>query len=186
MQPWALVTPASRGIGLELVKRLLRTTDVPVVATARKDLDQVRENALSGLNDVKEDRLHLLEVDMLGKPGQRPVSSAKPSLLSNTLYRRILHLLRGLRSRLLLPQEIFLPPPRLLHSRHPLPGKITLADRLRRRSAYLSHQHPRSHDNDQALLSLPSPKSHRALYTIGPPSPSSLGQYECACRQHQR
>ena len=66
MQPWALVTPASRGIGLELARRLLQTTKVPVVATARKDLDQTKENVLSGLKDVKEDRLHVLRIDVLG------------------------------------------------------------------------------------------------------------------------
>lgn len=66
MQPWALVSPSSRGIGLELARRLLQTTKVPIVATARKDLDQTRENVLSGLEDVSEDRLHVLKVDVLG------------------------------------------------------------------------------------------------------------------------
>lgn len=66
MQPWALVTPASRGIGLELARRLLQTTHVPVVATARKDLDQTKEHVLSGLKDVKEDRLNVVKVDVLG------------------------------------------------------------------------------------------------------------------------
>ncbi|PPJ53368.1 hypothetical protein CBER1_00957 [Cercospora berteroae] len=65
MKPFALVTPASRGIGLELVRRLLQTTSVPVVATARKDLDQVRENVLSGLKDVSEERLHVVNLDVL-------------------------------------------------------------------------------------------------------------------------
>lgn len=67
MQPWALVSPASRGIGLELVRQLLQTTTVPIVATARKDLDQTRENVLTGLKNVNEDRLHVLKVDVLGK-----------------------------------------------------------------------------------------------------------------------
>ena len=67
MQPWALVSPASRGIGLELTRRLLQTTSVPIVATARKDLDQTRENVLSGLRDVKEDRLHVVKLDVLGE-----------------------------------------------------------------------------------------------------------------------
>jgi len=67
MQPWALVTPASRGIGLELARRLLRTTDVPIITTARKDLDQTRENLLSGIDGVSEDRLHVLKVDVLGR-----------------------------------------------------------------------------------------------------------------------
>ena len=67
MQPWALVTPASRGIGLELARRLLQTTKVPVIATARKDLDQTKENVFNGLKDVKEDRLNVLKVDFLGE-----------------------------------------------------------------------------------------------------------------------
>jgi len=67
MQPWALVTPASRGIGLELARRLLQTTKVPIVATARKDLDQTRENVLNGLDGVSEDRLHVLKIDVLGR-----------------------------------------------------------------------------------------------------------------------
>lgn len=67
MQPWALVSPASRGIGLELARRLLQTTNVPIVATARKDLDQTRENILHGLDGVREDRLHVLKIDVLGR-----------------------------------------------------------------------------------------------------------------------
>lgn len=66
MQPWALVTPASRGIGLELARRLLRTSNIPVVATARNDLDQTREHVLGGLKDVKEERLHVLKINVLG------------------------------------------------------------------------------------------------------------------------
>lgn len=66
MQPWALVSPSSRGIGHELARRLLQTTKVPIVATARKDLDQTREHVLSGLDGVSEDRLHVLKVDVLG------------------------------------------------------------------------------------------------------------------------
>ncbi|KAF2172408.1 hypothetical protein M409DRAFT_17641 [Zasmidium cellare ATCC 36951] len=65
MQPWALVSPASRGIGLELARRLLQTSKVPVVATARKDLDQTKENVLSGLSRVDEGRLHVVKLDVL-------------------------------------------------------------------------------------------------------------------------
>lgn len=67
MNPWALVTPASRGIGLELARRLLVSTKVPVVATARKDVDEAKESILSGLNDVDGNRLHVLQLDVLGR-----------------------------------------------------------------------------------------------------------------------
>lgn len=66
MKAWAFVSPSSRGIGLALAQRLLQTTSIPVVATARSDPDQTRESVLTGLRDVKEDRLHVLQLDVLG------------------------------------------------------------------------------------------------------------------------
>ncbi|KAK4569556.1 hypothetical protein LTR86_003319 [Recurvomyces mirabilis] len=65
MQPWALVTPASRGIGLEFARRLLQTTNIPIVATARKHVDQTTENILSGLDNVVEERLKVYKLDVL-------------------------------------------------------------------------------------------------------------------------
>ncbi|GAM89720.1 hypothetical protein ANO11243_077590 [Dothideomycetidae sp. 11243] len=65
MNPWSLVTPASRGIGLQIARQILQTSSVPVVATARKDLDQMKENILSGLDGVDESRLHVLRADVL-------------------------------------------------------------------------------------------------------------------------
>ncbi|KAK8212844.1 hypothetical protein M8818_003009 [Zalaria obscura] len=65
MQPWALISPTSRGIGLEVARRLLKTTEIPIVATARKDLDKTREQLLTGFDNVKEDRLHVLKLDVL-------------------------------------------------------------------------------------------------------------------------
>ena len=87
MKPWSLVTPASRGIGLQVARQLLQTSSVPVVATARKDLDQTRENILTGLDNVEESRLHVFKVDVLGtffSPLQR-----RPLTL---LRRRVYHL----------------------------------------------------------------------------------------------
>ena len=65
VQPWSLVTPASRGIGLQLARRLLKTTSLPVVATARRNLDETKEKILDGL-DVDESRLDVLELDVKG------------------------------------------------------------------------------------------------------------------------
>lgn len=65
MSAWALITPASRGIGLAVTRRVLQTTKVAVVATARKDLDKTREDVLGGL-DVDESRLTVLKVDVTG------------------------------------------------------------------------------------------------------------------------
>lgn len=66
MQPWALISPASRGIGLHLARHLLQNTKLPIVTTARKDLDQAKELILDGLHDVDQKRLNVLKLDVLG------------------------------------------------------------------------------------------------------------------------
>ena len=63
---WSLVTPASRGIGFYLTRHLLQNTQIPVVATARKDVQDVKKRMLDGLPDVDSDRLTVLEVDVTG------------------------------------------------------------------------------------------------------------------------
>lgn len=65
VQPWLLVTPASRGIGFQLARRLLKTTDLPVVATARSKQDETKSKLLEGL-DVDEKRLDVLPLDVTG------------------------------------------------------------------------------------------------------------------------
>lgn len=66
MHPWALISPASRGIGLALTRRVLQTTNVPVVATARGDLEKTKEEILRGLDGVDGGRLEVLRVDVCG------------------------------------------------------------------------------------------------------------------------
>ncbi|KAF1929327.1 NAD(P)-binding protein [Didymella exigua CBS 183.55] len=63
MPPWSMISPASRGIGFALARRVLQTTNAPVVATARKDLDKTKEQLLEGL-DVDEARLRVLKLDV--------------------------------------------------------------------------------------------------------------------------
>jgi NAD(P)-dependent dehydrogenase (short-subunit alcohol dehydrogenase family) len=65
MPPWSLISPASRGIGFALAKRVLQTINAPVVVTVRKDLDKTKEELLSGTN-IDEARLRVLKLDVLG------------------------------------------------------------------------------------------------------------------------
>lgn len=65
---WSLVCPASRGIGFALTRHLLRTTTLPVVATARRDVEAVKNALLSDLPDIDSDRLTVLELDVTGNP----------------------------------------------------------------------------------------------------------------------
>lgn len=82
--PWILTTPASRGIGFELTRRLLKTTNLPVVATARKEVEETKERLLDGL-DVERDRLEVLKLDVTGnlpppQPPNLPILPTKPPL----------------------------------------------------------------------------------------------------------
>ncbi|KAJ5660081.1 hypothetical protein N7507_006532 [Penicillium longicatenatum] len=63
---FALVTPASRGLGFAFAQQLLAQTQLPVVATARKNCAEVREQLLSseGLPQNAEQRLRVLKVDV--------------------------------------------------------------------------------------------------------------------------
>ena len=64
-KPWVLASPASRGIGLQIARQLLRTTQLPVVATARKDPEETRCRILEGMYADSE-RLTVLKVDVTG------------------------------------------------------------------------------------------------------------------------
>ena len=60
---WSFVAPSSRGIGFHLTRHLLQTTNIPVIATSRKDVSGVKKSILQDL-DVDNDRLTVLEVDV--------------------------------------------------------------------------------------------------------------------------
>jgi NAD(P)-dependent dehydrogenase (short-subunit alcohol dehydrogenase family) len=65
---FALVTPASRGLGFAFAHQLLARTQLPVIATARKNCNEIRERLLSSSDIPKgsEKRLRILEVDVTG------------------------------------------------------------------------------------------------------------------------
>ncbi|APA12028.1 hypothetical protein sscle_08g067980 [Sclerotinia sclerotiorum 1980 UF-70] len=60
---WSLVCPANRGIGFYLTRHLLQNTQLPVVATSRKDVEGTKRSILTDL-DVDPKRLTVLEVDV--------------------------------------------------------------------------------------------------------------------------
>ncbi|KAK2608677.1 hypothetical protein QQS21_002788 [Conoideocrella luteorostrata] len=73
-RPWIFVCPSSRGIGLHLMQRLLRTTTLPVLGTFRHadDLSRTKKAILSSTSKSTSShdeialskRLHLLHVDV--------------------------------------------------------------------------------------------------------------------------
>ncbi|KAG6817221.1 hypothetical protein H0H87_011579 [Tephrocybe sp. NHM501043] len=67
--PFALITPASRGLSLALTRHLLRTTSMPVYATHRSDSgdDKIKDRILESL-DVEPKRLNLLHLELTSEP----------------------------------------------------------------------------------------------------------------------
>lgn len=63
---WSFVCPASRGIGFALTRHLLKTTSMPIVATARRDTQGTKKSMLQDLKDIDESRLTVLEIDVTG------------------------------------------------------------------------------------------------------------------------
>lgn len=63
---FALITPASRGLGFAFAQQLLTKTELPVVATARKNCADLKDKILSskGIPQNAEQRLRVLEVDV--------------------------------------------------------------------------------------------------------------------------
>lgn len=74
--PWALTVPASRGLGRAFAGHLLATTQVPVIATARSNTREAKQQIIDSLGDhglkdnkAREDaasRLEVLELDVTG------------------------------------------------------------------------------------------------------------------------
>ncbi|KAI0877891.1 short-chain dehydrogenase/reductase-like protein [Hypoxylon argillaceum] len=71
-KPWIFVSPSSRGIGHALTAHLLRSTTLPILATARTDLSGVKESLMAassstGSQRAREDdasRLHVTYLDV--------------------------------------------------------------------------------------------------------------------------
>ncbi|GKZ20135.1 hypothetical protein AbraIFM66951_008397 [Aspergillus brasiliensis] len=64
---FALVTPASKGLGFAFARQLLSNTDLPVLATARRGTGQLRQSLLEQLHDETgkaDERLRVFEVDV--------------------------------------------------------------------------------------------------------------------------
>ena len=61
---FCIVTPASRGLGFAFARYLLANSNLPVVATARRNCDEVHDRLLMGINS--KERLQVLRVDVTG------------------------------------------------------------------------------------------------------------------------
>ncbi|KAI0904318.1 short-chain dehydrogenase/reductase-like protein [Ustulina deusta] len=84
-KPWIFISPSSRGIGHALTAYLLRTTTLPILATARSDLAGVKESLVAAsmpsantkTSSSCEDhasRLHVAYLDVTDEPSVKAAS----------------------------------------------------------------------------------------------------------------
>lgn len=73
---FAIVTPASRGLGFAFARQLLAKTNLPVIATARRDCDKVRSELINDVpaSQKADERLHVFKADVTGKLHTYPLS----------------------------------------------------------------------------------------------------------------
>lgn len=78
INPFILVSPATRGLSLALTRHFLRTTNLPVFATYRSGTAQaVKDHILSPLREIDPNRLTLLPLDLTS---EESISSAADAL----------------------------------------------------------------------------------------------------------
>ena len=77
-KPWLLVTPASRGIGFHLASHLLKTTSLPLIATARTAPEALKSQLLETTN-ADPSRLEVLKLDVTGSPPSPPFHPSVPN-----------------------------------------------------------------------------------------------------------
>ncbi|KAI4092439.1 MAG: hypothetical protein LQ348_004258 [Seirophora lacunosa] len=96
-KPWLLTSPASRGIGLQLARRLLITTDLPVVATARKNVDETKAKILAGLHNIDSERLSVFPIDVTDESTiSAAASQIKEVFPLDTHYLHLAYLVPGI------------------------------------------------------------------------------------------
>ncbi|RAK76029.1 short-chain dehydrogenase/reductase [Aspergillus fijiensis CBS 313.89] len=64
---FALVAPASKGLGFAFAQQLLSHTNLPVIATARRECDEVQDSLLKAVKSRSDDpreRLRVLQMDV--------------------------------------------------------------------------------------------------------------------------
>lgn len=177
---WSLVCPANRGIGFHLTRHLLQTTKIPIVATTRRDVEGVKMEILDQIPEVDRDRLTVVKVDVTGMP---PSQLLAP--YSNTC-RRVHYLPCSGMHQIPLPQ--LLPPPTsyVLHSRNPIPRKVSFPTESRTTYPNIRRQHHRAAPSNKTLLPLPTHKTALHSSRNGAPCSCSLDEHIGSSRLNVR
>lgn len=84
--PFALVTPASRGLSLALTRHLLRTTTMPVYATHRSSSEDIIKHRILDNLDVDPKRLTLLHLELTSESSIVAAADKLSNLLQTSSY----------------------------------------------------------------------------------------------------
>ncbi|KAI5894185.1 NAD(P)-binding protein [Schizophyllum commune H4-8] len=85
--PFALVTPATRGLSLALARQLLQTTNLPLFATHRSGTgDELKQHVLAPLKDVDPARLHPLQLDLTDEASIESAAQTLADTLPSDAY----------------------------------------------------------------------------------------------------
>lgn len=85
-KPWILLTPSSRGLGHALTRHLLKTTTLPILATARHDPGFVKDALLSDLPSSAAKRLHMARLDVTHESTIRDTASFATDIFPKDKY----------------------------------------------------------------------------------------------------
>lgn len=97
--PWIFICPSSRGIGHALTRRLLQTTSLPILATARRDTSGVKSSLLQDLPKADDlaPRLSIVECDVTDEASMSAAAKRAAELFpSKTHHLRLACAIPGL------------------------------------------------------------------------------------------
>jgi NAD(P)-dependent dehydrogenase (short-subunit alcohol dehydrogenase family) len=88
-RPWILLCPSTRGLGHALAKHLLRTTTLPILATARSDPSAAKDRLLEAIREDSSNassRLHVAHVDVTSEESVRHAAEHAAELFPRDQY----------------------------------------------------------------------------------------------------
>lgn len=89
VRPYILCSPGSSGLSLALARQFLKATDLPLIATARSDLDAVKDQLLADQDVSDRSRVTMLHVDFTDEGTLKEAAGAVKDILGSENYLRL-------------------------------------------------------------------------------------------------
>ena len=92
---YALCSPGSSGLSLALARQFLKSTDLPIIVTARSDLSATKDRLLDGLAQVPSSRVTMLHLDFLEEESVRQAAGDLKEILGSEGHLRLVTISPG-------------------------------------------------------------------------------------------